>query len=73
MVSSIIDIKDQEIILKPIKSNIGNIRENDLIFKHKNFGTKKRESGPVMKNTDYSQLLVDPLEETTRKAEPLNR
>jgi hypothetical protein len=72
-VSSIKDIKDQELISKPIKSNKGNICENDSIFKHKNFGAKKRESGPVMKNTDYSQLVADPLEETARKAETLNR
>ena len=66
-VSSIIDIKDQDLVLKPIKSNIGNICEMDLIFKHKN------ESGSVINNADYSQLEVDPLEETERRAETLNR
>ena len=45
----------------------------DLIFKHNNFRATKGKSGTVINNADYSQLEVDPLEETERKAETLNR
>ena len=55
------------------ESNIGNICEDELIFKHKKFGTKKREYGRVDKNADFIDSEVDPLEETSRRAETLKR
>ena len=66
-----VDIKDFEFV----ENNIEDICDDELIFKyiHKKFGTKNRELGPVVKNTEIVLSEFDPLEVTSRVTELLNR
>ena len=65
----IIDNKDLELM------DTGDICDDELIFKyiHKKFGTKNRELGPVVKNTEIVLSEFDPLEGTSRGTELSNR
>ena len=73
-IENILDAKDQKLFFKPMENKIGDICDDELIFKyiHKKFSTKNRESVQDA-NAFCIELEYNPLEATLKRTEQFKR